>query len=235
VLAQVWAIVRARWLILLLAAALIFVPVGLLEAIDHELERPLDAPEELDTVLVIEIAVAGFVIAAGALLGDVLYAGVVAAVVIAERTAHQGSLRELLAGLPVARLIAADLLLGLVVVLGLLAFVVPGLVLLTWFAFVAPVIKIEHPPIVAAFRRSRELVRGRFWLVFAIVLPILVASELVTVFVQQGTADLLGEGFGADWAGAALADVLTAPFYALAVVVLYLELSQSSSAQTASR
>jgi hypothetical protein len=224
VLAQVWTIARARWPVLALAAVVIFVPVGLLEAIDHELEEALTDPDGLELGDMIEIVAAAFVFGAGALLGDVLYAGIVAAAVIAERTKHEGSLRELLEGLPVLRLIAVDLLLGLVVVIGFLLLVVPGLVFITWFALVAPVVKVEHPPIRAAFRRSRELVRGHFWLVFAFVIPIVIIAEAVSGLAQSGMVELLGESFVGDWAGAALADLLTAPLYALGVVVLYFEL-----------
>ena len=104
---------------------------------------------------------------AGALLGDVLYAGVVAAVVVAEREGASGrSLRECSAACRCCDSIAADLLLGLVVVVGLLLLVVPAFVFLVWFALVAPVGRGRAPRVRAAFRRSRELVRGHFWLVF---------------------------------------------------------------------
>ena len=209
---------------LVLAAVVIFVPVGLLEAIDHELEEALTDPDGLELGDLIEIVAAAFVFGAGALLGDVLYAGIVAAAVIAERTKHEGSLRELLEGLPVLRLIAVDLLLGLVVVIGFLLLIVPGIVFITWFALVAPVVKVEHPPIRAAFRRSRELVRGHFWLVFAFVIPIVIVAELLSGLAQSGMVELFGETFVGDWAGAAVADLLTAPLYALGVVVLYFEL-----------
>lgn len=219
-----WTIARARWPVLVLAAVVIFVPVGLLEAIDHELEEALTDPDGLELGDVIEIVAAAFVFGAGALLGDVLYAGIVAAAVIAERTKHEGSLRELLEGLPMLRLIAVDLLLGLVVVIGFLLLIVPGIVFITWFALVAPVVKVEHPPIRAAFRRSRELVRGHFWLVFAFVIPIVIVAELLSGLAQSGMVELFGETFVGDWAGAAVADLLTAPLYALGVVVLYFEL-----------
>jgi hypothetical protein len=154
----------------------------------------------------------------------VLYAGVVAAIVSAERDGSYVPLRQRLAGLPVARLIAADLLLALVVVVGLLLLIVPGFVFLTWFALVAPVVKVEHLPLRAAFRRSRELVRTRFWLVFWLVIPITLLSEPLSELGQLGAEEALGEGFLADWVGGVLAELVTAPPYALAVVVLYFQL-----------
>jgi hypothetical protein len=227
VLSRMWRIGHARWPVLLLAAVVIFVPVGLLEALDEELQEPLTDPE-LDIDRLIEIVIAAFVFGAGMLLGDVLYAGVVAAAVIAERTRHQGSLRELLQGLPVLRLIAADLLLGAIVVIGFLLLIVPAFIFITWFALVGPVVKIEHPPLRAAFRRSRDLVRGHFWLVFLFVIPIVIVAEALSGLATTGTVELLGEGFVGDWAGASVTELLTAPVYALGVVVLYFELREAA-------
>jgi hypothetical protein len=233
VLAQVWAIVRARWPVLLLAAAVIFIPAGLLEAVDHELQQPLAEADELSSLEVVEIVVAVFMIAATALLGDVLYAGIVAALMTAEREGRDLRLRERLAGLPVGRLVAADLALALVVVVGLLLLVLPAFVFLTWFALVAPVIKVEHLPLRGAFRRSRELVRRRFWLVFWLVVPITLGSEVLSGLAQSAAVDVIGDGFVADWAGAVLSELVTAPPLALAVVVLYFELSSSRTSRSA--
>jgi hypothetical protein len=230
VLAQVWAIVRARWPVLVAAAVVIFIPVGLLEAIDEELLESI-TEAEVEPLRLVEVLVAAFLLGAGALLGDVLYAGVVAAVVIGERERHEQPLREVLAHLPLLRLIAADLLLGLVAVVGLLLLVVPAFVWITWFALIAPVVKVERPPVRAAFRRSRELVRGHFWLVFGLVIPIIIGSEILSDYIQSGAVRVIGEGFLGDWAGGVLANVLTAPVFALAVVVLYFELRESSGAR----
>lgn len=229
------AVVRARWAVLALAAAAIFVPVGLLEAIEHELQSLLDLPELLADGELLEVTAALILVAAGALLGDVLYAGVVAAVVIAERERGARTLSELLSELPLLRLIVVDLLLTVIVVLGFLALVVPGLILLTWFALVAPVVKVEHTSVAGAFRRSRELVRGNFWLVFSIALPLVIASAVVTELAQSVAVELLGESFPADWLGATLANLLIAPVYALAVVTLYFELRRWSDAAAAGR
>lgn len=233
VLAQVWAIVRARWPVLLLAAAVIFIPVGLLEAVDHELQQPLAEAEELSSLEVVEIVFAVFVIAATTLLGDVLYAGIVAALLTAEREGRELRLRERLAGLPVGRLVAADLALALVVVVGLLLLILPAFVFLTWFALVAPVVKVERLPVRAAFRRSRELVRGRFWLVFWLVVPITLGSEVLAGLAQSAAVEVIGDGFVADWVGAVLSELVTAPPLALAVVVVYFELSSRRTSRSA--
>ena len=63
-------------------------------------------------------------------------------------------------------LIGAGILAGLAIGIGLFLFIVPGLVLLTIWAVIAPVIVVEKSPVMASFGRSRELVRGNGWPVF---------------------------------------------------------------------
>jgi hypothetical protein len=55
---------------------------------------------------------------------------------------------------------------ALVVAVGAFFLVVPGLYLMTLFAFVLPVMLIEDLEMVDAFRHSAELTRGRRWRVF---------------------------------------------------------------------
>jgi len=160
-----------------------------------------------------------------ALVGDIFYSGAVAAVVMADRDeAHHHALGELARALPYGKLIAIDLLLVLAVALGFVALIVPGLVLLTWFALAAPVAKIEGRGVFASFRRSRELARRDFVRVFAVVIPIVVASQALSALAQSGALDLLGEGFAGEWAGATLAELISTPIFALATVVLFYEL-----------
>jgi hypothetical protein len=81
--------------------------------------------------------------------------------------------------LPWGRLIGADLLVGLLVVVGLIALVIPGLAAIVFFSVVGPVIEIENRPVIAALRRSAHLVRRHFWAVaLLVVLPLAVAHSL---------------------------------------------------------
>jgi hypothetical protein len=226
VLSQAWTIARSRWHILVVAGLAIFIPVGLFEVAGEKLQDQL-GEAELEVGRLIAVAVSAFLLGAGALLGDVFYAGVVAAVVVDEREAARRPLREVLRHLPVLRLLGADLVLGFLVVAGLLLLVVPGLVILSWCALVAPVIEVERTGVRAAFRRSRALVRGHFWLVFWIVIPVVLLSEFISEFIQAGAISTLGENFAGEWAGGVISNVFTAPLFALAVVVLYFELRAS--------
>lgn len=82
---------------------------------------------------------------------------------------------------PYGRLVVADFLSALLTVIGLLLFVLPGLVALTFTCLTGPVIKIEHVRPVAALVRSCRIVRhsvGRISLLF--VLPFLASGLLVS-------------------------------------------------------
>jgi hypothetical protein len=61
------------------------------------------------------------------------------------------------------------LLAGLGIALGLVLLIVPGLILLTWWIVIIPVIVLEERSAGEAFSRSRELVRGHGWNVFGVI------------------------------------------------------------------
>ena len=222
VLAEMGAAYRERWRVLLGTGLLVFVPVGLVTAPDAPLE---DAdPNGVDLLTALEAGGLAAAQSVATVIGTVLYAGVVAAVVVARREGSRPPFKKLARTLPYGRLIAADVLVALVVAVGFLLLIVPGLVFLTWFALVAPAIETEHRGVLEAFRRSRQLVRPYFWKVAALVIPTLLAEELIASAVESGSRRGLGETFGGEWAGFVLGNLLAAPIFALAVVVLFHEL-----------
>src|SRR5205823_10498115 len=82
-------------------------------------------------------------------------------------------------------LIAAGLLAGLGIAIGFIFVIVPGLVLLTWWCLIVPVIVLEGKQIGESFGRSRELVRGHGWTVFAVVIIVLLASAIASGVIQS--------------------------------------------------
>ena len=66
-------------------------------------------------------------------------------------------------------IIVAGLLAGLGIALGLVLLIVPGLILLTWWIVIIPVIVLEERSAGESFSRSRELVRGHAWSVFGVI------------------------------------------------------------------
>jgi hypothetical protein len=126
-------------------------------------------------------------------------------------------------------LVGASILYGLAVGIGFFLLIVPGCILLTIWAVIAPVIVIEKKGALDSFGRSRELVRGNGWPVFGTV----IVAALITVIVgailgaiAEGIAGgpILRIVFGA------LASTLTAPIGALVAAVLYYRLLEIKGA-----
>lgn len=116
----------------------------------------------------------------------------------------------------------AGILAALGVGLGLLLLIVPGLILWTWWLVIVPVIMLEGTGVMAAFGRSRELVRGHGWSVFGVLvltIVILIAVDVVFGVVAAGFDNVVI---------ALLLDIasqtLTAPFIALAWTLTYFRL-----------
>ncbi len=107
--------------------------------------------------------------------------------------AHGTRIRDVLRALPWGSLILADLLAALVIVAGLLALIIPGLIAITLLAVVGPVIEIEHRHAVAGLRRAAHLVRPHFWRVAAFAtLPLLLTNGIVAVLPDpSGTTDVV--------------------------------------------
>ena len=215
---EIAATCREQWPLLLATALVVFVPLGFLDALDERVgSADADELRDLEALALLGLAVAH---GASALLGDVFYSGGVAAVVAERRTGVRHPLAEIARSLPYRRLIAVDVLLALIVLAGLVLLLLPGFVFFTWFALAGPVVKIEGLGAVAALRRSRELVRGSFWRVFAVVVPVALATDALTEAASALATWLVGDTLPGDWAGAALAGVLLSPLYAVAVVVV---------------
>ena len=123
-------------------------------------------------------------------------------------------------------LIGVGLVASIAIVIGLFVFVIPGLILITVWSVFVPVIVLERAPGLSSLRRSRELVRGNGWQVFAV---------LLVLFVLVGVLSLALDGAAASAGTAAgivvrvVLGVLTAPFSALASAVLYFQLRELSA------
>jgi hypothetical protein len=133
----------------------------------------------------------------------------------------------------VARLGAAGLLAVLGVVAGLILLIVPGLVLLTWWILISPVIVLERRGIFEAFGRSRELVRGQGWNVFGtIAIGVLIsigASIVVSILLSGlGLADWL-QSFATNL----VSNAVIAPFVAAAWTLMYLHLRGEPATEAA--
>ena len=61
--------------------------------------------------------------------------------------------------------------------IGFILLIIPGLFLIVIWSVVAPVVVLERPGVFAAFGRSRELVRGNGWNVFAVIVLVFLARR----------------------------------------------------------
>jgi hypothetical protein len=123
--------------------------------------------------------------------------------------------------------IGASILAGIAIIIGLILVIVPGLYLITIWAVIIPVIVIERAGVFASFGRSRELVRGRGWHVFA---------TLVLLWVIQLVAGIvLGLIFSAlphalrGGLSSVISGTLIAPFVAVVVTLVYYRLVGSAA------
>ena len=128
----------------------------------------------------ISVSLAGDLTASAVgLLGAVFLSGFLCRLVGGDGDEEDTSIRHVARTLPWWRLIRADLLVALIVVIGLITLVVPGLIAVNLLAVTGPVIEIENRPVIAALRRSAHLVRGHFWAVALLAtLPVALASEV---------------------------------------------------------
>jgi hypothetical protein len=112
----------------------------------------------------------------------------------AEHGQGRASIGEVARHLPWSRLIRADMLVFLLVVLGVIALVIPGLVMFCLFAVAGPVIEIENRPVLAALRRSAHLVRPHFWWVALLsVVPLVIPTEIPSGSGAHGAANIVEE------------------------------------------
>jgi hypothetical protein len=92
----------------------------------------------------------------------------------------------------------------------------------TFLSLIVPVIVLEKVGVRAGFRRSAQLVRGRFWAVLLVVVILFVAEGLIEAL----THDLFwwASEFWAKLAGAFLASLIAVPYVAHALAILYFDL-----------
>lgn len=175
-----------------------------------------------------------FIAAILSLVATTLFTGMVVELVADIRDGRRdSSVAQLLQAVtPVlGQLVLVAIAAGVGILIGFVLLIVPGLILATLWAVAAPVVVLERPGGLRALGRSRELVRGNGWNVFAVILLLVILVGLLSGVI----------GFAAESAGAGVGliarviiGVLTAPISALAAAVLYFDLGGSSGGAAAS-
>jgi hypothetical protein len=126
-------------------------------------------------------------------------------------------------GLSVLPVVAAAVIVAdLGIALGILALVVPGVLLALRWSVVAQVAAVEHEGWIPSLGRSRELTRGHYWHI----LGLFVVTALVNGGVNLGAEALpLGSTSGAASVAVGIAThTITASFSALTLAILFFDL-----------
>ncbi len=232
----VWA--RAKrtfarhWRALLVFSLAIFIPLGLIETIDHELAEV--ELERLSETAAWAVAGVSFLVVMTALLGEIFFSGITAAAVSETHGGSVPTLRELARSIPYVTLIVIDILFAVGLAFAFVLLLVPAFFFLGYFGLAAPLAKIEHLGVRAAFRRSFRLARGHLGLVVLVLGPVAIAGQFLSSGVAQGAEEVLGESFVAEWLGASLGELVSTPAWALAAVALTYELLATEGSAAAS-
>ncbi len=215
----------------MLLAAIVFIPVGFLDAFTTGVEI-----ETFDPGSLIKLAAAIGAVAAitmTGLLGEVFYSGAVAVSLAHPAHEEPPSILEVARRLDYRRLILVDIAYVALVILGLLAFFVPGILVFVWFGLAGPVVELEGRPVIAALRRSASLVRHNFWLVFFVLAPVELLGDVFGELVGHLVHGALGDSFFATWLAESASNVAFTPIFAIAVVLLTLELIAAKDGEAA--
>jgi hypothetical protein len=128
-------------------------------------------------------------------------------------------------------LIAAGIVAGIAIVIGLILLIVPGLFLITIWSMIGAVIVLEGRSAGESFGRSREIVRGNGWSVFGLLVVV-----FILVAIAEGLIGLLFSplpDFLDTWLGGLVAHSLTIPFAVAAVTTAYFKLTADEQAPPA--
>lgn len=209
VLNRVFELYKEHFGVLIPAAFWLFLLVSILSGIVGQ----------HDAGLLLLVAVVSFAVA-------ILYQGMVVSLV---RDVQDGrrdsSVGELFraVGPVLGPLIGASVLYGFGVAIGFFLLLVPGCILLTIWAVIAPVIVIEKRNVTASFGRSRKLVRGFGWPVFGTVIVATLITAIASI-ILTAIAEAIAGGPILRIVFSALAATLTAPIGGLVAAVLYYRL-----------
>ncbi len=135
----------------------------------------------------------------------------------------------------------AVVVVNLIEIIGLLAFIVPGIILSVWLAFTTIIIVLEHKDIIAAMRSSKELTKGKFFPILfrftgaiVIFLALYLGLNLLVsiIFASALGTDLAGYLVAAPPLGeqviSQIIDIFCFPMLIIFSTIFYLELKEAA-------
>jgi hypothetical protein len=125
----------------------------------------------------------------------------------------------------IAPVAGAGILAGIAIAIGLVLLIIPGLILLTWWSVIVPVIVLEGVGALGSFSRSRDLVRGYDFQVFGVIVLTFLVLFVVGIVLSIILAALPNgvQSFVSN----VISGSLTGPFSALVTTLLYFRLKEA--------
>lgn len=165
-------------------------------------------------------------------LTQALLAGILTIVIgkaVLGKAIHFGEVwQELRSRLPA--LIGLTVVVTLIVAVGLLLFVIPGIWLGVLFSLATPALVLERGRVGNSLSRSRDLVSGSWWRVFGVLLVALLVTFVIGVIIQLPFELAIDASNGLSMGelliselGGAVAATITAPFTASVMALLYID------------
>lgn len=219
---QVFRTYGAWWMYILPLAAILLVPLDVLDSVAERGIESLGADGWLESVLMATVTGA---ISSTSLLGQVFLAGAIGLSLTHSKNGKPPSVRWMVGHIRFVKLIVVDFLYVIAVLVGLVLLIVPGLLALFFFSLVGPVIELEDRNFRGAFARSFRLVASDFWLVAWV----LATAQLIGYLIGEGVAWLtrfiLGQTTVVDGLAKGASDVVLDPLFAIAIALLTMRLA----------
>lgn len=253
ILDRTFTIYRENFVRFLAIAAVVYVPIGLLTALSTTLlVGGLDGPDQAQVasefgatgelefaesaasggaviagvvgfLITIFLSVVGKVLASGALLRSVSEYYLGKDVTVGE--AYRYVLPKL------GTLIWAGFLVGVVIIIGYLLLVVPGIIFSLWFTLVTPAIVLENLRASEGMSRSKALASGNLGKIFGTLLVVTIIAGILGAFIgwvgTMAAGAIFSNAFGATFVSqlmSIVAEIVAAPISAVAMVLLYYDL-----------
>lgn len=219
---RIWRTYRS-WAPSILALALVvFLPLGLLDALAAHVD--VDSLDLANGIKVTAILLAAGAVAMTGLLGEIFFSGAIAISLTHPHGEKPPSLREIAGRVKYGRLILVDVAFVAIVAVGLALGIIPGVLIFVFLGLAGPVVEIEERSAHRALLRSFQLVRGSFWLVFWVLVPIEVAGDAIGNGLASLVHHLFGDTFLATWLAEAVSNIALSPIFAVAAVLLTVDL-----------
>lgn len=219
---RIWRTYRS-WAPSILALALVvFLPLGLIDTLAFEVD--VDSLDLTNGIKIGALLLAVGAVTMTGLLGEIFFSGAIAISLTHPHGEEPPSLREIARRVKYGRLILVDLVFVAIVAVGLVIGIVPGALAFVFLALSGPVVEIEERSAHRALIRSVQLVRGSFWVVFWVLVPIEIAGDAIGSGLASLVHGLLGDTFLATWLAEAVSNIALSPVFAVAAVLLTVDL-----------